>query len=139
MVRLVIVDDHRLVREAWKLLLGRDSRISVIAVCESGEQAIEAARNLQPDVMMMDITMEPINGIDATRLIREFNDTIKIIGVSVHSDLTHVNAIMNAGANGYVTKNSGGDEMLRAITEVMENKTYICREVSGFNRPRQTH
>ena len=138
MVRLVIVDDHRLVREAWRLLLGRDLRISVIAVCESGEQAIEAARNLQPDVMMMDITMDPINGIDATRLIREFNDTVKIIGVSVHSDLTHVNAIMNAGANGYVTKNSGGDEMIHAITEEMDNRTYICREVAGFNRPRKT-
>jgi two-component system invasion response regulator UvrY len=139
MVRLVIVDDHRLVREAWKLLLSRDPRISVIAVCESGEQAIEAARNLQPDVMMMDITMEPINGIEATRLIREFNDSVKIIGVSVHSDLTHVNAILTAGANGYVTKNSGGDEMILAITEVMNNKTYICREVAGFTRSRHTH
>ena len=104
MVRLVIVDDHRLVREAWKLLLSRDPRISVVGVCEGGQQAIEAARTLDPQVMMIDITMEPINGVDATRLIREFNQDLKILGVSVHSDLAHVHAIMNAGANGYVTK-----------------------------------
>ena len=132
MVKLVIVDDHRLVREAWKLLLSRDKRISVIAVCESGEQAIEAARKLQPDIMLMDITMEPINGVETTRLIREFNETIRIIGVSVHSDLAHVNAIMNAGANGYVTKNSPGEEMVAAIIQVMGGQRYICKEIYGF-------
>lgn len=134
MVKLVIVDDHRLVREAWKLLLSRDKRISVIAVCESGAEAIETARTTEIDVMLMDITMEPVNGVDATRLIREFNNSLKIIGVSVHSDLAHVNAIMNAGANGYVTKNSSGDEMISAIFQVMEGKKYICKEVHGFDQ-----
>ncbi|MBC7850916.1 MAG: response regulator transcription factor [Chitinophagaceae bacterium] len=133
MVKLVIVDDHRLVREAWKLLLSRDKRLSVIAVCESGAEAVSAARDLQPDIMLMDITMEPMNGVDATRAIREFNSTIKIIGVSVHSDLAHVNAIMNAGANGYVTKNSSGDEMIGAIIQVMDGKRYICKEIHGFD------
>ena len=134
MVKLVIVDDHRLVREAWKLLLSRDNRISVIAVCESGEEAIEAARRLEPDIMLMDITMEPLNGVDTTRLIRVFNDTIRIIGVSVHSDLAHVNAIMNAGANGYVTKNSPGEEMVAAIVQVMDGKRYICKEIYGYEQ-----
>jgi two-component system, NarL family, invasion response regulator UvrY len=132
MVRLVIVDDHRLVREAWKLLLSRDPRISVVAVCEGGQQAIDAARTLTPDVMMMDITMEPINGVEATRLIREFDNTIKILGVSVHSDLAHVNAIMNAGANGYVTKNSAGEEMIFAIMELFEGRRYIGKEIRGY-------
>lgn len=137
MVRLVIVDDHRLVREAWKLLLSRDENISVIAICEDGGQAIETAKSLQPDVILMDITMEPINGVDATRLIREFDEQVKIIGVSVHSDLTHVNAIINAGANGYVTKNSGGDEMIFAIKEVMRGNTYICKEIPGYDQHSQ--
>jgi two-component system invasion response regulator UvrY len=134
MVKLVIVDDHRLVREAWRLLLSRDKRISVIAVCEDGVEAIETARTIEIDVMLMDITMEPVNGVDATRLIREFNNSLKIIGVSVHSDLAHVNAIMNAGANGYVTKNSSGDEMISAIFQVMDGKKYICKEVHGFDQ-----
>lgn len=133
MIRLVIVDDHRLVREAWKLLLSRDERIEVIAVCESGEQAVSTAAESKPDVMMMDITMEPMNGVEATRAIREFNTTIKIIGVSVHSDLAHVNAIMSAGANAYVTKNSSSEEMVHAINQVMEGKTYICREIPGYD------
>lgn len=134
MVRLVIVDDHRLVREAWKRVLSRDGRIDVIAVCENGEQAVETARKLKPDVMMMDITMEPVNGVDATRIIRGFDSEIKVIGVSVHSDLAHVNAIMNAGANGYVTKNSSGEEMITAIMHIMEGGTYICKEIHGFEQ-----
>jgi DNA-binding NarL/FixJ family response regulator len=81
--------------------------------------------------MMMDITMTPVNGVEATKRIRTFNTDVKIIGVSVHSDLTHVNAIMNAGANGYVTKNSSGEEMINAIVQVMEGRTYLCREVHG--------
>lgn len=133
MIRLIIVDDHKLVREAWKLLLSRDERIEVIAVCESGEQAIEAAKNQKPDVMLMDITMEPMNGVEATAAIRAFNTTIKIIGVSVHSDLAHVNAIIGAGANGYITKNSSGEEMVHGIFEIMSGKTYVCKEVHGYN------
>ena len=134
MVRLVIVDDHRLVREAWKRVLSRYERISVIAVCENGEQAVDAARKLQPDVMMMDITMTPVNGVDATKRIRTFNTDVKIIGVSVHSDLAHVNAIMNAGANGYVTKNSSGEEMINAIIQVMEGRNYMCKEIPGYQK-----
>lgn len=134
MVRLVIVDDHRMVREAWKRVLSRYERISVIAVCENGEQAVDAARKLQPDVMMMDITMTPVNGVDATKRIRTFNTDVKIIGVSVHSDLAHVNAIMNAGANGYVTKNSSGEEMINAIMQVMEGRNYMCKEIPGYHK-----
>lgn len=132
MVRLVIVDDHRLVREAWKRVLSRDERIDVIAECKDGDEAVVAARELEPDLMMMDITMEPLNGVDATLQIRKFNTGIRIIGVSVHSDLAHVHAIMNAGANGYVTKNSSADEMIHAILEVMEGRVYIGREIIGY-------
>lgn len=132
MIRLAIVDDHRLVREAWKLLLSRDPRLEVIAVCENGLQAIEVCKNEHPDIVLMDITMEPINGVDTTRMIREFDEQVKIIGVSVHSDLAHVNAIMGAGANGYVTKNSSGEEMIHAIIQIMDGKTYICKEIPGY-------
>lgn len=132
MIRLAICDDHRLVREAWKLLLSRDPRLEVIAVCENGMQAIEVCKNEHPDIVLMDITMEPINGVDTTRMIREFDQTVKIIGVSVHSDLAHVNAILGAGANGYVTKNSSGEEMIHAIIQIMDGKTYICKEIPGY-------
>ncbi len=70
-----------------------------------------------------------MSGIDATRAIREFSDDIKIIGISVHSDLPYINALMQAGANGYVTKNSSGDEMVNAILLVLEGQQYYCKEI----------
>ena len=132
MIRVVIADDHRLVREAWNLLLSRDKRLSIVAICESGFQVIEACRNLSPHVVLMDINMEPVSGIDATRTIREFSDDIRIIGISVHTDLPYVNALMHAGANGYVTKNSSGEEMIRAIMLVMEGQHYYCKEITDI-------
>jgi two-component system, NarL family, invasion response regulator UvrY len=130
MIKVVIADDHRLVREAWNLLLSRDKRLSIVAICESGYQVIEACKELEPHVVLMDINMEPISGIDATRTIREFSDEIKIIGISVHTDLPYINALMQAGANGYVTKNSSGEEMIRAILLVMDGQQYYCKEIA---------
>jgi two-component system invasion response regulator UvrY len=132
MIRVVIADDHRLVREAWNLLLSRDKRLSIVAICESGYQVIEACKSLEPHVVLMDINMEPMSGIDATKTIREFSDEIRIIGISVHTDLPYVNALMQAGANGYVTKNSSGEEMIRAIMLVMDGQQYYCKEIAAI-------
>jgi two-component system, NarL family, invasion response regulator UvrY len=129
MIKVIIADDHRLVREAWNLLLSRDKRLSIIAICENGYQVIEACKALSPDVVLMDINMDPVSGIEATKAIREFTDEIRIIGISVHTDLPYVNALMHAGANGYVTKNSSGDEMISAIMLVMEGQQYFCKEI----------
>lgn len=132
MIKVVIVDDHRLVREAWKLVLNRDNRLSVAAICENGFRAVEACRNLQPDVVLMDINMDPMNGIEATKAIREFSREIKIIGISVHTDLSYIHALMQAGGNGYVTKNSSGEEMIGAIMLVMEGQQYFCKEIADI-------
>lgn len=133
MIKIVIADDHRLVREAWRLLLSRDPRLEVIAVCENGHRVVEASRVLQPQVILMDINMEPMNGIEATRKIREFSSDIRIIGISVHTDLAYVNGLMQAGANGYVTKNSSGEEMIAAILQVMEGQPYFCKEITNIH------
>ena len=132
MIRVVIADDHRLVREAWNLLLSRDKRLSIVAICESGYQVVEACKTLDPHVVLMDINMEPMSGIDATKNIREFSENIRIIGISVHTDLPYVNALMQAGANGYVTKNSSGEEMIRAIMLVMDGQQYYCKEITDI-------
>lgn len=132
MVKVVIADDHRLVREAWNLLLSRDKRLSIVAICENGDEVVEVCRTMQPHVVLMDINMEPVSGIEATRSIREFSDDIRIIGISVHTDLPYVNALMQAGANGYVTKNSSGEEMIRAIFLVMEGQQYYCKEITDI-------
>ena len=135
MIKVIIADDHKLVREAWNLLLSRDKRLSIIAICENGSQVVEACKTLSPDVVLMDINMEPVSGIEATRSIREFTNAIRIIGISVHTDLPYVSALMNAGANGYVTKNSSGEEMVKAILLVMDGKQYFCKEIADVYIP----
>jgi DNA-binding NarL/FixJ family response regulator len=129
MVRIIIVDDHFHVREAWSWVLNQVPRINVIAQCANGREAIETAKKLQPDVILMDINMEPVNGIEATRAIREFAPDIKIIGVSVQAERSYVNEMLRNGANGYVTKNSSSTEMITAIDEVLAGKTYLCEEI----------
>jgi two-component system invasion response regulator UvrY len=129
MVKLIIVDDHFHVREAWSWVLNQVPRLTVIAQCSNGLEAIEAVRNLQPDVVLMDINMEPINGVETTRKIREFASEVKIIGVSVQTDRAYVNEMLRNGANGYVTKNSSSGEMIRAIEEVLAGNTYLCDDI----------
>jgi two-component system, NarL family, invasion response regulator UvrY len=134
MIKLIIVDDHFHVREAWSWVLSQVPGLNVIAQCANGQEAIEAAKTLQPDVMLMDIHMNPVNGIEATRTIRGFAPGIKIIGVSVQAERSYVNEMLRNGANGYVTKNSPSTEMVMAIDEVLAGKTYLCEEV-GHLRP----
>ena len=136
MVKLIIVDDHFHVRQAWSWVLNQDPEIDVIAQCANGQEAIEAAKKLQPDVILMDIHMTPVNGIEATRTIRQFAPGIKIIGVSVQAERSYVNEMLRNGANGYVTKNSSSSEMITAIDEVLAGKTYLCDEIGHLrNQP----
>jgi two-component system invasion response regulator UvrY len=109
--------------------LNKEPRIEVIAQCSSGEEAIEAAKLLQPDVILMDIHMRPMNGIEATREIKKFAPDIRIIGVSVQAERSYVNEMLRSGANGYVTKSSPGSEMVAAIDEVLAGNTYLCKEI----------
>jgi two-component system invasion response regulator UvrY len=134
MIKLIIVDDHFHVREAWSWVLGQVPGLEVIAQCANGQEAIEAARELKPDVMLMDIHMNPVNGIEATRTIRGFAPGIKIIGVSIQAERSYVHEMLRSGANGYVTKNSSSTEMVTAIDEVLAGNVYLCEEV-GHLRP----
>jgi two-component system invasion response regulator UvrY len=129
MVKLIIADDHFHVRQAWSWALNKPGRIEVIAQCASGLEAVEAAKNLQPDVILMDIHMEPVNGILATRMIRDFAPGIRIIGISVQAEPSYVNEMLRSGAQGFVTKNSPSTEMITAIDEVLAGNTYLCEEV----------
>lgn len=128
-VRLVIVDDHDMVRQTWKMVLQRDDRLQVVAECASGAEAIVAAGRDNPDVMLMDINMSPVNGFDATREIVSVYPSIKIIGTSINNQPAYVRNLMQLGAKGYVTKNSPSTEMIAAILHVHDGGTYICQDV----------
>ena len=128
-IRVVIVDDHEIVREGWKLILDQSSNISVIEECASGAEAIEAATRLKPDVMLMDINMSPVNGFEATRKILKLSPDIKIIAVSVNDQPGYARNMLQLGAKGYVTKNSTHLELLEAITEVQKGRVFLSREL----------
>jgi DNA-binding NarL/FixJ family response regulator len=111
------------------MLLHNQNSINVIKECSSGSEAISEATASDPHVILMDINMTPVNGFEATKKILKNAPHIKIIGVSVNNQPSYARNIMQLGAKGYVTKNSSREEMIRAIHEVMNGKTYICREV----------
>ena len=137
-IRLAIVDDHDMVRQTWKMVLQRDERINVIAECSSGEEAITCAAREKPDVMLMDINMKPVNGFDATREIVQANPQIKIIGTSINNQAVYVRALLQAGASGYVTKNSPSMEMVEAILTVHNGGIFLCKEVEAMLQDKKT-
>lgn len=128
-IRVIIVDDHQMVRETWKLVLDNCKGIDVIAVCASGGDAIAVVPHLNPHIILMDVNMTPVNGFEATRKILKTSPHVKIIGLSVNNQPGYARNMLQLGAKGYITKNSTKDEMLIAIQEVMKGKTYICKEV----------
>jgi len=131
-ISILISDDHTLVRETWSFILNTDDRFNVVAECGSGEEAVELAKQLRPNVVIMDINLPGINGIEATQLIRKFSPGSKILGVSLHTQPTYARKMIQKGAMGYVTKNSSREEMFKAIMEIQAGKKYICEEIKNI-------
>ena len=131
-ITILLVDDHKLIRDSWSFILNSDPRFLVIGETSNGDDAIEIARNRRPKIVLMDINMTPLNGFDATKLIRKFSPGSKVIGISMHSMPAYAKKMMQLGAMGYVTKNSSKDEMLPAIMEVNNGKKYVCDEVKNI-------
>ena len=131
-ITILITEDHTLIRQTWNFLLNSDPRLQVIADCGSGEEAVEIAGKMRPDVVIMDINLRGISGIEATPLIRKYSPGSKILGVSLHSQPAYARKMIQQGAMGYVTKNSSGEEMIKAIVEVHNNRKYICDEIKSI-------
>jgi two-component system invasion response regulator UvrY len=104
----------------------------VIAESGSGEEAVELARQLRPNIVIMDINLPGMNGIEATQLIRKYSPGSKILGVSLHTQPTYARKMIQKGAMGYVTKNSSREEMFKAIMEVQNGRKYICDEIKNI-------
>ncbi|MHA4844115.1 response regulator [Flavitalea antarctica] len=128
-ITILIADDHTLIRETWSLVLNADPRFNVIAECGSGEEAVEMARQLRPDIVIMDINLPGINGIEATASIRKYAPATKIVAISHHTQPVYAQKMMQSGASGYVTKSSGRQEMVKAIEEVSNGRKYICNNI----------
>jgi DNA-binding NarL/FixJ family response regulator len=126
------VDDHKLIRDSWSFILNSDPRFLVIGETNSGDEAIEIAKNKRPQIVLMDVNMTPLNGFEATKLVRKYSPGSKVIGISMHSMPAYARRMLQMGAMGYVTKNSSKDEMIEAIIEVNSGKKYVCDEVKNI-------
>jgi DNA-binding NarL/FixJ family response regulator len=131
-IAILLVDDHKLIRESWTLILNSDPRFMVIGETSNAEEAVNIAKEKAPRIVLMDINMTPVNGFEATKLIRKFSPGSKIIGISMHCMPAYARRMMQLGAMGYVTKNSSKDELLKAIVEVDSGNKYVCDEVKNI-------
>ena len=129
--RLVLADDHVILREALGMMLRAESDIEVVGKASSGREAIGLARDLRPDVMVIDIGMPDMNGIEATAAIVARWPQIKVLALSTHSDRHFVAEMIRAGASGYVVKSAASTELLRAIRAVVQGQAYLCPEVAA--------
>lgn len=126
---LLIADDHTLIRETWTEILNADERFHVIAQCGTGEEAIALAEKFQPQLIIMDISLPGINGIEATGMIKKISPESKILGISVHTHPAYVKKMIQKGASGYITKNASREEMFTALVEILSGNKYIGQEV----------
>jgi DNA-binding NarL/FixJ family response regulator len=131
-ITILLVDDHKLIRESWSFILNSDPRFLVIGETSNGDEAVEIAKNIRPNIVLMDVNMTPVNGFDATKQIRKYSPGSKVIGISMHTMPAYARRMLQMGAMGYVTKNSSKDEMIAAIVEVNNGKKYVCEEVKNI-------
>lgn len=124
MIRVIIVDDHHLVRKGLWQLLEREVDIRVVAEAADGQDAIDAVVRLRPDVVVMDVEMPGINGIEATGRIRTEYPGTQVVMLSMHSDPVLIRQAFDRGARGYVLKKSAGEELVKAIRTVCRGVTY---------------
>ena len=119
---ILLVDDHQLFRDGIQHLLDQQVDLEVIGTAQDGRQAIDMVRKHSPQVVIMDVTMPNLNGIDATRRILQENSEIKIIALSMHTHSRFVDEMLKAGASGYLLKECAFDDLVRAIREVLEQR-----------------
>ena len=129
-ITVFLADDHRMVREGFRLLLETQSDIKVVGEVGNGREAVRQAIKLAPDIILMDIAMPELNGIEATKQIIEARSTAKIIILSMYSTTQHIFQALKAGAKGYILKESAGDDIIKAVRAVHSGKTFLCDEIT---------
>jgi two-component system NarL family response regulator len=130
-IRIILADDHKILREALKGVLEREHDISLVGEASDGIEAIDLARKVHPDIVLMDIGMPVMGGIEAARSLNAEQPAVRVIALSTYSDRRIVLQMLDAGARGYVVKSAGRDELLRAIRAVAHGRTYLCPESSA--------
>jgi two-component system response regulator NreC len=130
-VKVLLVDDHAIVREGLEAILRSKPGFTVVGATSNGRDAVALARRLRPDVVIMDISMPGLNGIDATRQIVADLPGTKVVCLSMHSDRRYVIAMFKAGASGYLLKDSASGELFQALAAVSHDQTYVGPAIAG--------
>jgi RNA polymerase sigma factor (sigma-70 family) len=140
-VSILLADDHQLMRQGLAALLSKQPDLQIVADASDGRAAVALAKHHSPDIVLMDITMPDLNGIEATRQITAASPRTRVIGLSAHTDLRNAGEMLRAGAKGYLIKDGVIDEIVLAIKTVMTGKVYLSPKVAAvlkYNDPKNT-
>jgi len=129
--RILIVDDHRITREGLRALLEKQAGVSVVGEAADGRDAVEAAERLHPDIVIMDVTMPNLNGVEATRRVLAVAPQARVIALSMHADQHFVKQMFDAGAAAYVLKEGAFEELTQAIQSTRGGETYISARIAN--------
>lgn len=129
-VNVLVADDHKIFRDGIRALLREARNISVVATAGDGEEVLEKLKKIKPDIVLMDINMPGCNGIEATRIIKAKYPAIKILALTMHEEDRYIVDMMDAGASGYILKNTGAEELVSAIRAVSVGDSCLSKEVS---------
>jgi two-component system NarL family response regulator len=129
-IRIAIAEDQRMVRELLAALLARERDFQVVGQAASGREAIDMAGRLAPDVLLLDIGLPDLDGIDVARALRRGSSPVKLLALSIHAERHAVQQMLHAGADGYVVKTSALQELVQAIRAVAEGKLYLSPEIA---------
>jgi DNA-binding NarL/FixJ family response regulator len=131
-IRIILADEHKIMRQGLRTLLDGEADMEVVAETDNGKMTLELAKELRPDVIILDISMSDLNGIEASRqLLSEYPQT-RIIALSMHSDSMFVRNMLKSGASGYLLKDCASEELVQAMHTVMRGKTYISPGVTDM-------
>jgi DNA-binding NarL/FixJ family response regulator len=131
-IRVLLADDHKIVRDGLKALVDRCEDMEVVAEAETGRKAVSLARKYNPEIVVMDISMPDLNGIDATRQVLQEVKGVRVIALSMHSDKQYVDGALRAGVSGYLLKDCAADELIQCIRAVLSDKFCLSPGITGF-------
>lgn len=131
MIKLIVADDHKMIRDGIISLLEEEADIQVLGEASDGREVLSLLKKIEVDVILMDIDMGQYNGIEATKQVAKLYPKVKVLIVSMHGDLSYITKAFEAGAKGYLLKNAGKNEILKAINQLMEGNIYCSIEVSA--------
>lgn len=130
-VKILLADDHTIVRQGLKLILSAHADLTVVGEAANGREAVELAEKLRPDIVLLDVQMPELNGIEATKKMLAANPRIRVLVLSMHKESVYVREILKAGARGYILKDAIDTELLNAIRSVAKGDGYISPSVAG--------